>query len=61
MLGWHQYRFDKKHIGTRYTKLLFLHPVGSVGHVVHLAVSGEQIIDAQFFKLREDRYGLDKK
>jgi hypothetical protein len=39
MLGWDQYEFNKKHAKIRYAKLLFLHPVGSVGHVVHSGVS----------------------
>jgi hypothetical protein len=28
MLGWEQYGFDKKHTGTCYAELVFLHPVG---------------------------------
>jgi hypothetical protein len=39
MHGWGQYRFHKKHVGTRYVKLVFLHPVGSVGHVMHAGAS----------------------
>jgi hypothetical protein len=39
MLRWDWYGFDKKRIGTRYTELVFLHPVGYAGHVVHSAVS----------------------
>jgi hypothetical protein len=34
MLEWDQYGFHRKHSGTRYTELAFLHPVGSMGHVV---------------------------
>jgi hypothetical protein len=41
MLGWDQYEFDNKCIGTHYTELLVLHPVGSTGHVVHFGASGE--------------------
>jgi hypothetical protein len=36
MLRWDRYRFHKKCVGTHYAKqVFFLHPVGSVGHVVH--------------------------
>jgi hypothetical protein len=48
-------------VGTRYAKLLFLHPVGSVGHVVHSGASGVRNVDALFFMLRLDRYAFDKK
>jgi hypothetical protein len=51
MLGWDQYGFDNKCIRTNYAKLLFLHPVGSAGHVVHFGSSGERIIDTIFFKV----------
>jgi hypothetical protein len=40
MLVWDRYRFDKKRVGTRYTELVFLHPVRSVGHVMHSGVPG---------------------
>jgi hypothetical protein len=51
LLGWDRYRFNKKHAGIRYVELMFLHPVGSVGHVVHSSASGLQNVDALFFML----------
>jgi hypothetical protein len=61
MLGWDQYGFEKKYIRTRYAELLFLHPVGSTGHVVPFGASRERIIDTLIFKLRLGRYEFDKK
>jgi hypothetical protein len=40
MLGCDRYRFDKKCVRSRYADLVFLHLMGSVGHVVHSGVSG---------------------
>jgi hypothetical protein len=31
--------FDRKHFETSYAKLVFLHPMGSAGHVVHFSAS----------------------
>jgi hypothetical protein len=51
MLGWDQYGYDKKHAGTHYAKIVFLHPVGSMGRVEHSGASGMRNVDALFFKL----------
>jgi hypothetical protein len=56
MLGWDRYGFDKKCVKTHYAKLVFLHPVGSVGHVEHSHVFGPRNGDALFFMLGWDQY-----
>jgi hypothetical protein len=53
--------FHRKHAGTRYAELVFLHPVGSMSHVVHCGVTGLRNINAQFFMLGWDWYGFHKK
>jgi hypothetical protein len=40
VLRWDCYGFNKKRVGTTYAEVVFLHLVGSVGHVVHSAASG---------------------
>jgi hypothetical protein len=40
MLWWDWYRHDKKLVGSCYAKLVFLHPMGYAGHVVHSGASG---------------------
>jgi hypothetical protein len=42
------YIFDKKLVGACYTELVFLHPVGSVGHVGYSGGSRAQNVDALF-------------
>jgi hypothetical protein len=60
MLRWDQYGLHKRRAGTRYAKHLFLHPVGSAGHVVFSSAYGTRSIDKLVIMLSWDRYGFDK-
>jgi hypothetical protein len=55
------YKFDKKQAVTRYTEHVFLHSVGSTGHVVHSCVSRARNMMTLFFMIGWERYGFDKK
>jgi hypothetical protein len=55
ILEWDQYGLHKKCAETVYVELVFLHPVGFTGHVVHSAAFGVRNIDTLFFVLRWDR------
>jgi hypothetical protein len=61
MLGWDQYGFDKKRAETRYIELLFLHSVGSGGHIVHSGASVAQNVITLLFMPGWDRYRFEKK
>jgi hypothetical protein len=61
MRGSDRYGYDKNRTGTCYAELVFLHPVGSAGHVVHSGASRARNINTIFFMLGWDRYGYDEK
>jgi hypothetical protein len=61
MLGWDPYGFHKKLTGTCLAELMFLHPVGCVGRVVHSDAPGPRNIDALLFMLGWDPFGFNKK
>jgi hypothetical protein len=60
MLRWVGCGIYKKCTGTHDAELVFLHLVGSVGHVVHSGASGVRNSDALLFMLGWDRHRFDK-
>jgi hypothetical protein len=48
MLGWDRYGFHKRSAETYYAELVFLHPLGSMGHVVHSVHLGRET-STQYF------------
>jgi hypothetical protein len=61
MVGWDWYGLHKKRVETRYAKHVYLHVVGSMGHLVQFGASASQNINALFFMLGWDWYGFHKK
>jgi hypothetical protein len=51
MLEWARCDFNKKHAGTHYVEIVFLHPVRSAGHVVRSGASGARNVNTLFFML----------
>jgi hypothetical protein len=50
----------KKRTRIRYTKLVFLYPVGSIGHILHSGACWARNIDVLFFMLGSHRFEFHK-
>jgi hypothetical protein len=60
VLGWARCASHEKRIGEQYTKLVFLHLVRSVGHIVCSGASEVQNVNALFFMLGWADVDLEK-
>jgi hypothetical protein len=54
-LGRTGYGFHKKRVGTLYVELVFLHTMGSTGHIVRSGAFGAQNVKALFSMVGWDR------
>jgi hypothetical protein len=61
MLGWAWCGFRKKRAQTCCTEVIFLHPVGFVGKIVHSVATRLRHVDGLFFMPEWDQDGLNKK
>jgi hypothetical protein len=60
MFMWDRYGFHKERDEICYAEFVFLHLVGSVGHVLHCGASGASSVDALFFLLGWDQIILKR-
>jgi hypothetical protein len=61
MVGWARCVIHKKHVGAHCAKLVFLHPMGSIGHIVHSVRPGCEMSMHYFFMLKWAQCGFHKK